>query len=195
MMLGLALASAYAQEKSGTAKILDIKLERANLPGEVRGQAVEQELNGDWFMVEAKFSTDVNAEQVQVKFYVEAVQDTFATEKETGEAKEKGAYLVLTGDQTYLNVPKGREHYAAMFLDPMSLIRYGGKDGVRAFRQLNVHVQVSMGANIDAEKDMKQDDAGWFDKGQQVSGVLIGLKDSPWWPSQTKRYNRVKGGN
>jgi hypothetical protein len=194
-MLGLALTSAYAQEKSGTAKILDIKLDRTNLPGEVRGQAAEQELNGDWFMVEAKFSTDIDAEQVQVKFYVEAVKDTFAAEKEAGATKEKGAYLVLTGDQTYLNVPKGREHYAAMFLDPMTLIRYGGKDGARAFKQMNVHVQISMGADIDAEKDMKQDDAGWFDKGQQISGALIGLKDSPWWPSQVKRYNRVKGNN
>jgi len=194
LLLGGALTSAYAQEKSGDAKILNITLDRINLPGEVRGTAAEQELNNDWYMVEVKFSTEVDAAQVQVRFFVEAVEDTFNQDNK-GAPKDKSAYLVLTGDQTYLNVPKGREHYAAMFLDPMTMIRYGGKDGVRAFKQMNVHVQISMGADVDAEKDMKQDDVGWFDKGQQISGALIGLKDSPWWPSQAKRYNRIKGNN
>jgi hypothetical protein len=200
LLLGGALTSSYAQEKTGNAKILGITFDRTNLPGEVRGSAAEKELNNDWYMVEVKFSTEEDAAQVQVRFYVEGVQDMFSEEAKAakGGGKQQGAYPVLVGDQTYLNVPKGSEHYAAMFLDPMTMIRYGGKDGARAFKQLNVHVQISTGSDADAEKDLKQErpeDAKWFEQGQQVSGALIGLKDSPWWPSQAKRYNRIKSNN
>ena len=197
MCLGLVfvLTGAFAQQEKGDAKILEIKLDRANMPSEVRGQSTIQELNQDWYQVEVKFSTELDVPEVQVKFYVEAVEDLFAPEAKEKKNEKERAYLVLTGEQTYLNVPRGREHYAAMYLDPMSLIRYGGKDGARGFRQMNVHVQVFMGSELASEKDMRKDDEGWFDTGQQISGVLIGLKDSPWWPSMARRYNRVKGNN
>ena len=184
---GWAAVGAYAQG-SNDVKILEIKFDRENLPGEVRGQSDIKELNGDWYKVSARFNTEVEAAEVTVRFYVEAVEDTFAEEK-----AGKGDYLVLTGEQTYLNVPAGRGHQAAMFLDPMSLIRYGGKDGARAFQKLNIHVKVSLGRDAETSLDkQKGDEANWYEQGKQISGVLIGLPESPWWPSAARQYNRVR---
>jgi hypothetical protein len=185
-LLGLAVMAVHAQDAQGKGVRIDaIKFDTANLPGEVRGNAAEQELNNPWYQIEVKFSTEAKAEEVSVKFYIDAEADTFK------EAAEKGKFLVLTGEQVYVNVPKGREHYAVMFLDPMSLVRYGGKDGARSFKKSNVHVQVTAGDDKD-EKDLTPGEGDWFEQGQQVSGVLLGLKDSPWWPSQAKRFNRIK---
>ena len=193
LVMGLAVVTAHAQNVQGKSiKIDTIKFDTINLPAEARANAVEKELGEPWYMVEVKFSTEVDAEDVHVKFYVEAVEDVFKIQEKGAPADKK--YLVLTGEQTYLNVPKGREHYAAMFLDPMSLIRYGGKDGARGFKQKNIYVQITAGDDK-AGKNLKDDDDGWYDQGQQISGVLMGLKDSPWWPSQVRRYNRIKSSN
>jgi hypothetical protein len=193
LMLGCFAGVSHAKEIQGkVVKIESIKFDSINLPGEVRGQAAEKELNDPWYQIEVKFSTDVDAEEVQVKFYVGAVEDAF-NPPEKGETRDK--YLVLTGEQVYLNVLQGREHYAVMFLDPMSLIRYGGKEGARGIKKNGLYVQVSLkddsaGKNLDKRDDQEGE---WYNEGQQISGVLIGLRDSPFWPSMAKRYNRIKG--
>ncbi|MDR1191649.1 MAG: hypothetical protein LBK60_08325 [Verrucomicrobiales bacterium] len=190
--LSFIVGIAQAQNVQGkSVKIETIKFESVNMPNEVRDNAAEKELNEPWYRVEVKFSTEEHAGDVSVRFYVEAVDDTFKIDEDEGGKKEK-KYLVLTGEQTYLNVPRGREHYAAMFLDPMSLVRYGGKNGARAIKDKNVFVQITVGEDK-ASKSLRDDDDGWVDQCQQISGVLLGLKESPWWPSLARRYNRIKG--
>jgi len=41
-------------------------------------------------------------------------------------AKDIEKFVVLTGEVTYRDVPKGTKHYAGMFLPPSSTLRFAG---------------------------------------------------------------------
>ena len=42
------------------------------------------------------------------------------------EAKDTERFVVLTGEVTYRDVPKGAKHYVGMFLPPASTLRFAG---------------------------------------------------------------------
>lgn len=150
---------------------------------------VAKELSDDWYVAEVKFSTqDPITEEVQVKFYIDGL-----------DSLKNDLFVVLTGEETYVNVPKG-EHYAVMYLDPMALLRYGGKkDKARGFKKSNLHIEILSGGQVQDKLSKNQlsdkDDPNWFTAGQATPGVLIGVKDSPWWPFDARRYNRIKPKN
>jgi len=183
LLAGVLLSRLYAQEEP--VKITDVKLDKANLPGSVASPAACKELGEDWQYLEVKFSTKKPLmEEVQVKYYIEGY-----------DSLKDNVFVVLVGEDTFLNVPKG-DHFAGIYLDPMTLIRYGGKEGARSFKKNNAHVQILINGRMEAEQDInKKDDQGWFTQGQQVAGALVNLKDSPWWPSEARHYNRIKSRN
>ena len=194
ILLGVFQSFSMAQSSADSIRIIDVKLEKISLPNEAgRSPAVAKELGEDWYMAEVHFSTPLSKgssadsiiEELQVKFYVDGL-----------DSLKSDTFVVLTGEQTYLNVPNG-EHYATMYLDPMSLIRYGGKkEQARGFKKSNFHAEILVAGKVEAQKSKNErtekDDPNWFTQGQQLPGILIGLRESPWWPFEAKRYNRIK---
>ncbi len=197
MAVGLLLGGIHsicsAQAPADNIKIINnsLKLDKANVPNEVTRPTsdVAKELSDDWYVAEVKFSTqDPITEEVQVKFYIDGL-----------DSLKNDLFVVLTGEETYVNVPKG-EHYAVMYLDPMALLRYGGKkDKARGFKKSNLHIEILSGGQVQDKlsknERSEKDDPNWFTAGQQTPGVLIGVKDSPWWPFDARRYNRIKPKN
>ena len=189
ILIGTTMVAA-AETPADNIRIIDVKLDSTKLPSEAtRVQAPVKELGDDWYMAEVRFTTlDDISEEVQVKFYVDGLDKL-----------KNDAFVVLTGEQTFLNVPKG-EHYAVMYLDPMSLARYGGKkEGARGFKKSNLHVEIVATDSAPVKKSKNEaaekQDPNWFTQGQQLPGILIGVKDSPWWPFEARRYNRIKSKN
>jgi hypothetical protein len=162
-----------------------IKIEKIDLPSEAKkGSPTIRELGEDWYMLEVKFDTEATlTEELTVKFYTDMV-DTL----------KEGAnnVVILTAETTYINIPKGKGHVAAVYLHPSSVLRYGGKSGAEGIKKANVHVDLMEGGRMVDGLDMKKDDPNWFTQYAPVTGVLMTLKESPFWPAEAQKFNQIK---
>ena len=197
MFMSAIQSFSMAQMPGSSIRIIDVKLEKISLPNEAaRTPAAVKELGDEWYVAEVKFSTPDKGgtvlesiiDELQVKFYIDGL-----------DSLKDDAFVVLTGEQTFMNVPKG-DHYAVMYLDPMSLIRYGGKkDLARGFTKSNFHAEIVVDGKVvdqkSKRKETAKEDPNWFTQGQPLPGILTGVHDSPWWPFDARRYNRIKAKN
>ena len=130
-------------------------------------------------------------------------------EPEGGKLKEK--FVVLTGEATYRDVPKGKKHYAGVFLPPASVLRFAGtkpggeQDWAKGMMNLKVEA-TEAGSLVEGAFDLQEakekgpsgrggkKDLGWNKStdAQEVSGVLLPIYDTPFWPKDYKRYSQPK---
>lgn len=181
--------SSQAAEKDFSSKLVEgsVKFEKIQLPDEIkRINATSRELGEDWYVIEAKFDTkDDITEEVTVKFYTDMV-DTLKEDKDN--------VVILTAEVTFINVRKGNGHLATAYLHPSAIQRYGGTSGSKGIKKANVHVDLlengqSTGEGIDLRKEK---DPAWYTSFTQVPGVLVTLKDSPFWPLEMLKFNQIK---
>lgn len=182
----------WAQDDNVRVDSQDIKLEEKELISEFTKEAdpAVRSYDDKWWSIDIKFSTQEDiTEEITVKVYLEAY-DYFKEER--GE----NAFVVLTGEVTFINILKGDNHKATFYLHPGSAERYGGSKGAKDFGRANEHnvrVEVLDRGRLVVEMDMNEDpDPNWFRQGSPIPDILIGVEDSPWWPFECRGYNQIK---
>jgi hypothetical protein len=206
------------KEKSNLefGKIQELEIELASVPDSVStggkpapsvddNKATQE---GRWLRIDVPFSTTNKfTPEVKFKFYLEGYEGV--PEPEGGKLKEK--FVVLTGETTYRDVPKGKKHYAGVFLPPASVLRFAGtklggeQDWVQGMMNLKVEA-TEAGAPVQGAFDLQgakerklpqrggKKDPDWNKStdAQEVSGVLLPIYDTPFWPKDYKRYSQPK---
>jgi hypothetical protein len=111
----------------------------------------------DWLEIEASIKVQMapappsqTAERILVKWYV-AVEHP----------EKKGAYLLLTKDITYVNVPLNEETFTSVYLSPSSVKRLTGSDrgGKKAVYLVGYEVLIN-GEKVAAESNKEK--PGWW---------------------------------
>lgn len=125
--------------------------------------------------------------------------------------KEVEKFVVLTGEVTYRDIPKGGKHYAGMFLPPASALRFAGikPNGETDWssRKMNLRVEAQIqGSPVEEAFDLQADkdrgpsgrggkkDLDWHKSSdaQEVPGALLPVTETPFWPKDYKRYPQLK---
>ena len=126
-----------------------------------------------------------------------------------GKAKEK--FVILTGETTYRDVPAGKKHFAGVFLPPAAVLRFSshkpnGEEDWKGGR-MNLKVEAMDGGSpIEKSFDLQgEKEAGLSGRGgkkdpewnksteaQEVTGALLPICDTPFWPKDYKRYPQPK---
>jgi hypothetical protein len=206
------------KEKSNLefGKVQELEIELASVPDSVGSggkpapsvddNKATQE--GRWLRIDVPFSTTNKfTPEVKFKFYLEGYE--VVPEPEGGKQREK--FVVLTGEATYRDVPRGKKHYAGVFLPPASVLRFAGtksggeQDWVKGMMNLKVEA-TEAGAPVQGAFDLQEakekgpsgrggkKDPDWNKSAdaQEMSGVLLPIYDTPFWPKDYKRYPQPK---
>jgi len=186
VFLGIFPAQAQ-KEPSAKLVVGSLKFDKIDLPSELKTvKAGAKELGEDWYSIEVKFdTTDDITEEITVKFYTDMI-DTLK--------EGSGNTVVLTSETTFINVPKGNGHLATAYLHPSAILRYGGTTGKDGIKKANIHVELmengrSAGPGMDLRPDNQ---ANWYTSFTQVPGILVSVKDSPFWPYEILKFNQIK---
>lgn len=217
---GLGLCPGKAQEKEkpnlSFGKSQDLEIELVTVPDSVgsggkpapTGADTKSSQEGRWLRIDVPFTTEKKVTpEVKLKFFLEGYE---VVEGEKG-AKDSEKFVVLTGEVTYLDVPKGAKHYAGMFLPPASTLRFAGLkpngEADWSGRKMNLRVEATdRGAPVEEFFDLQGDrDKGLSGRGgkkdpewhkaadaQEVTGVLLPVTETPFWPKDYKRYPQPK---
>ena len=217
----LFLATAHSQKKEDPkiafGKIQDLDLELTTVPDSVGSGGKSAPAGGDaktsqegrWLRIDVPFSTEKPfTPEIKFKFYLEGYE---GVESEAGPGKVEKKFVVLTGEANYRDVPKGGKHYAGVFLAPASVLRFSGilpnGENNCVNRQLNLRVEAFDGGvpvsevfdlQLVSEKAVSgrggKKDPEWFKSpdSQEISGALLPVTETPFWPKDYKRYPQPK---
>jgi hypothetical protein len=221
LIAGLPMGAGAQEEKKEKSnlefgKIQELEIELASVPDSVGSggkpapsvddNKATQE--GRWLRIDVPFSTTNKfTPEVKFKFYLEGYEGV--PEPEGGKVKEK--FVVLTGEATYRDVPRGKKHYAGVFLPPASVLRFAGtksggeQDWVKGMMNLKVEA-TEAGAPVQGAFDLQEakekgpsgrggkKDPDWNKSAdaQEVTGVLLPIYETPFWPKDYKRYPQPK---
>ncbi|MCX6935942.1 MAG: hypothetical protein NTZ01_07120 [Verrucomicrobia bacterium] len=172
----------------------------------IEDRAASQE--GRWLRIDVPFSTTNKfTPEVKFKFYLEGYERVTATEGE----KMTEKLVVLTGEATYRDVPAGKKHFAGVFMPPASVLRFAGlkPGGEMEWSKgvMNLKVEATEGgAPVEKVFDLQSDkekgpsgrggkkDPEWnkSSEAQEVSGFLLPIYETPFWPKDYKRYSQPK---
>ena len=166
----------------------------ANLGG--TSSSSSSDANTQWLKVEIHYSvtpaTGDFLDSVEFKIWIEGrdLLDTSSTNPDEGTA------IGLTGDVTYVNVPKGKDDYGVFYVHPDTLTRYSTARGYTDFdRQFDIHVQVFVGGALMDEIDKnqgKETDPKWFQALKPIAGLVYRQNQSPFILADSSRYPAIK---
>lgn len=182
-ILALALASllcipaaAFAQAPigPGSVKLGKVSPEVVKTPEyQVTGANKRSKL-GSWLEFEIEFET--KAEEIPELTF------TFTAQIEG---------KLLTGEVTYVNIAKGREHYAVMYISPKSIEKLTGGKTLTGAGIQNVWVKVEKdGVNLDPP--MASFKAGPIPNAAKLPGLLLNKSQTPFAPLYYDRYEEIK---
>lgn len=164
--------------------------------------------DGQWLRIDVPYSTTNKfTPEVKFKFYLEGYEGV--PEKESGKMTEK--FVVLSGEALYRDVPAGKKHFAGVFLPPASVLRFAGtksggeQDWAKLVMNLKVEA-VEAGAPVEGAFDLQSNkekgpsgrggkkDLEWnkSSDGQELTGALLPIYETPFWPKDYKRYPQPK---
>jgi len=194
----------------------DLEIDLVSVPDSVgsggkpapTGADAKTSQEGRWLRIDVPFSTEKKiTPEIKFKFYLEGYE---VTESEGG-GKEAEKFVVLTGEVIYRDVPKGTKHFAGMFLPPASALRFAGTkpngETDWSARKMNLRVEATdQGSLVEEAFDLQSDkdkgpsgrggkkDPDWHKSAdaQEVSGALLLVTETPFWPKDYKRYSQIK---
>ena len=216
----LAGVSAYGQKKEDAnvvfGKIQDLEIELVSVPDAVgsggrpvpTGGDVRSSQEGRWLRIDVPFSTQKRfTPEVKFKFFLEGYEVVEAEKA----GKDSETFVVLTGEVTYRDVPKGDKHFAGMFLPPASALRFAGLkpngEADWSGRKMNLRVEATdRGVPVEDFFDLQGDkekglsgrggkkDPNWHQSAdaRELVGALLPLTATPFWPKDYKRYPQLK---
>jgi len=217
---GAWLVPAGAQEKEkpnvSFGKTQDLEIDLVTVPDSVgsggksapTGADPRSSQEGRWLRIDLPFATEKKVTpEIKFKFFLEGYEVMEA--EKGGKSTEK--FVVLTGEVAYRDVPRGPKHYAGMFLPPASVFRFAGTkpNGETDWsgRKMNLRVEaVDQGIAVEEVFDLQSDrDKGLSGRGgqkdpewhraadaQEISGALLPVTATPFWPKDFKRYPQLK---
>ena len=197
-------------------KVQELEMELVSVPDSVGSngkpaQAVDDNRatqEGRWLRIDVPFSTTNKfTPEVKFKFYLEGYEGV--PDKEGGKTTEK--FVVLSGEALYRDVPAGKKHFAGVFLPPASVFRFAGikaggeQDWAKGVMNLKVEA-TEAGAPVEGAFDLQstkekgpsgrggKKDPDWNKSpdGQELTGILLPIYDTPFWPKDYKRYSQPK---
>ena len=197
-------------------KVQELEMELVSVPDSVGSngkpvQAVDDNRatqEGRWLRIDVPFSTTNKfTPEVKFKFYLEGYEGV--PDKEGGKTAEK--FVVLSGEALYRDVPAGKKHFAGVFLPPASVFRFAGikaggeQDWAKGVMNLKVEA-TEAGAPVEGAFDLQSSkekgpsgrggkkDPDWNKSpdGQELTGILLPIYDTPFWPKDYKRYSQPK---
>jgi len=171
------------------------------------GADMRSSQDGRWLRIDVPFATQKKiTPEIKFRFFLEGYE---VSEAEGGKESEK--FVVLTGEVTYRDVPRGPKHYAGMFLPPASVLRFAGTkpngEADWSGRKMNLRVEgLEAGVPVEGFFDLQSDkEKGLSGRGGrqepewhrapdavEVSGSLLPLFQTPFWPKDFKRYPQSK---
>ena len=163
---------------------------------------------GRWLRIDVPFATEKKiTPEVKMRFFLEGYE---VVQAEKG-GKDTEKFVVLTGEVTYRDVPKGAKHYAGMFLPPSSSLRFAGLkpngEADWSGRKMNLRVEaIDQGTPVEEYFDLQGDkekglsgrggkkDPEWHKsaEAQEIPGALLPVTATPFWPKDYKRYPQLK---
>jgi len=218
LVLGLSLAESQEKVKPNLSfgKIQDLEIELVTVPDSVgsggkpipTGADAKSSQEGRWLRIDVPFATEKRmTPELKFKFFLEGYE---VVEGEKG-GKDAEKFVVLTGEVSYRDVPKGAKHYAGMFLPPASALRFAGLkangEADWSGRKMNLRVEATDGGTpveeffdlqADREKGLSgrggKKDPDWHKSAdaQEVTGALLPVTETPFWPKDYKRYPQLK---
>jgi hypothetical protein len=97
---------------------------------------------------------------------------------------------LLDGNVTYINIPKGRDHYAVMYIPPRTLDKLTGGKTLTQADIANVWVTVkSQGATIDLTALKPENIPTNL---PHLSGLILNKNQTPFAPLYYDRYETIK---
>lgn len=96
---------------------------------------------------------------------------------------------LLTGEVTYVNILKGREHFAVMYVSPKGIARLTGGKPLTGAGIENVWIEVSRQGQVLARESFKP---GAPPNVPQVAGLVLKKDDTPFAPLFFDRYEAIK---
>ncbi|MDB6155036.1 MAG: hypothetical protein JWL90_3489 [Chthoniobacteraceae bacterium] len=127
---------------------------------------------GEWLEVEVEFETKLeDIDELTFKY-------TMLVEKK-----------ILDGEVTYVNIPKGREHYSVMYVAPRSLEKLAGGKAITASAIENVWVEVSHNGLV-LDKVSLRPTA--IPNAQHISSLVLNKNETPFAPLYFDRYEAIK---
>ena len=197
-------------------KVQELEMELVSVPDSVgsggkSAPAVDDSKasqEGRWLRIDVPFSTTNKfTPEVKFKFYLEGYEGI--PDKEGGKMAEK--FVVLSGEAIYRDVPAGKKHFAGVFLPPASVLRFAGtksggeQDWAKGVMNLKVEA-VESGTPVEGAFDLQSSkekgpsgrggkkDPDWnkSSDGQELTGVLLPIYETPFWPKDYKRYPQPK---
>jgi hypothetical protein len=220
LLFGLCLATGYGEETEDAnvafGKPQDLEIELVTVPDSVgsggraipTGADTKASQEGRWLRIDVPFATAKKiTPEIKFRFYLEGYE---VAEGEKG-GRDTEKFVVLTGEVTYRDVPRGSKHYAGMFLPPSSTFRYAGlkPNGETDWstRKMNLRVEAMDGGVpvkefLDFQSDKEKGPSGrggkkdpdWHKSPEavEISSALLPVTQTPFWPKDYKRYPQIK---
>lgn len=193
----------------------DLEMELVSIPDAVgsggkpvpAGADARSSQDGRWLRIDVPFATTKKVTpDLKFRFFLEGYE---VSESESGKETEK--FVVLTGEVAYRDVPRGPKHYAGIFLPPSSVLRFAGTkpngENDWSSRKMNLRVEATeSGVPAEAFFDLQADkekglsgrggrqDPEWHraPDAVEISGSLLPITQTPFWPKDFKRYPQSK---
>ncbi len=135
------------------------------------GQAKRYKL-GDWLELEVEFESKVeDIDELTFKY-------TMLLERK-----------LLEGEVTYVNIPKGREHYSVMYVAPRTLEKLSGGKAITASAVENVWVEVSRNGLVLDKVSLRP---AAVPNAQRVPNLVLNKSETPFAPLYFDRYEAIK---
>ena len=125
----------------------------------------------DWLEMEIDFETKVDIEDLTFKFTVQF-------EKK-----------LLDGEVTYVNIAKGRDHYAIMYVSPKAIDKLTGGKPMTGASIENVWVEVSKAGQVLGKDQHKP---GPLPNVPHITGLVLNKDETPYAPLWSDRYEAIK---
>ncbi len=166
-------ASAQTAVGPGSVKLGKLTVEAPSSPDySVSGGPTKRSKNEKWLEFEVAYDTlPEEIDELTFRF-------TALVEKK-----------LLTGEVTYGNIIKGRDHYAVMYVSPKGISRLTGGKALTGAGIENVWVEVSRQGQVLAKESFKP---GAPPNVAQVAGLVLKKDDTPFAPLFYDRYEAIK---
>ena len=173
--------SAHAQAPAAPVTPASIKLGKVMPEGvkspeyQIVGGPQKRSKIGTWLEIEVEYETKAD-EIPELKFdYVVAIENKLAT-----------------GSVTYIAIPKGRDHFAVMYIAPRALEKLTDGKQFNAGSLQNVWVTVSTGDGVKlGETALKP---GPIPNVGRIAGLILNKNETPFAPLFYDRYEAIKAG-
>jgi hypothetical protein len=169
-------ANAQVPVGPGSIKLGKVEISAPSTPEyQVTGGQNKRYKLGKWIEIEIKYETaPEEIDELSFKF--------------TALIEDK----LLDGEVTYVNIGKGNEHYAVMYVSPKAIEKLTGGKALSPASIGNVWVEVNKQGQILGKESYKN---GAPPNKPHVNGMLLNKNQTPFAPLFYDRYEEIKPGS